>query len=248
MLNKYGYKTTLRAVAIALAVLTGPLIPFFKGRLPSSQQTAAESTDWSFVKKPLFWVYCASNVAQGFGFFFPALYLPSYATSVGLNSTQGALLLALVSLAQVFGQFTFGFLSDGRLPLNVLAVASTVVAAVATLALWGLAHSLAPLIVFSLIYGFFGYGFAALRSRLGTAVTGEPTAALAIFSIFCCGQGVGNVLAGPISAALLSRALNPYSYGAAKYRMVVIFSGACMLLSALSICSLYVQPKRLRAM
>jgi hypothetical protein len=36
LLAKYGYRTTLRAVAVALTLLTGPLIPLLKGRLPPS--------------------------------------------------------------------------------------------------------------------------------------------------------------------------------------------------------------------
>ncbi|OJJ06395.1 hypothetical protein ASPVEDRAFT_323137 [Aspergillus versicolor CBS 583.65] len=38
LLAKYGYRTTLRAVAVALTLLTGPLIPLLKGRLPPSGQ------------------------------------------------------------------------------------------------------------------------------------------------------------------------------------------------------------------
>jgi cyanate permease len=159
LLNKYGYKTTLRAMAISGVLLTGPLIPIFKGRLPPAEESAMARTDWTFLKKPLFWTYCASNVAQGLGFYFPALLLPSYSTSIGLAATQGALLLALMSVAQVAGQFIFGFLSDGRLALNLLILLSTSVTAIASLTLWGLARSLAPLVVFSLVYGFFGYGY-----------------------------------------------------------------------------------------
>jgi hypothetical protein len=41
LLTRYGYRTALRAVAVALALLTGPLIPLLEGRLPSSSgQTA----------------------------------------------------------------------------------------------------------------------------------------------------------------------------------------------------------------
>jgi hypothetical protein len=248
LLNKYGYKTTLRVMAVAMALLTGPLIPLFRGRLPPAERSAMARTDWTFLKKPLFWVYCTSNVAQGLGFFFPALYLPSYATSIGLNATQGALLLALMSVAQVAGQFTFGFLSDGRLPLNLLVLSSTAAAAIASLTLWGLAHSLAPLIVFALIYGFFAYGYASVRVRMGTSVTGEPTAALAIFSIFVFCQGLGNVLAGPISGGLLSQVIKPGSYGALRYKAVVIFTGCCMVLSALSVGSWYLHLRRVRTM
>jgi hypothetical protein len=48
---------------------------------------AAGRTDWSFLKTRLFWVYSASNLAMGLGYFFPSLYLPSYATAHGISST-----------------------------------------------------------------------------------------------------------------------------------------------------------------
>lgn len=133
MLNKYGYPTTLRAAAVALAVLTGPLIPLMKGRLPPAEQSALGKTDWSFLRRPLFWVFCTSNVLQGLGYFFPTLYLPSYANSIGLSAQQGALTLALMSVTQTLGQLAFGYLSDNRLPLWLLAMLSTLVSAFAAL-------------------------------------------------------------------------------------------------------------------
>jgi MFS family permease len=247
LLNKYGYQITLRVITVAMAILTGPLIPFFKGRLPPSQQGAIARTDWSFIRKPLFWMYCMSNLAQGLGFYFPSLYLPSFASAIGLSPKSGALLVALMSISQVVGQFSFGYLSDGRLPLNLLAFISTIVAAIASFTLWGLARSLAPLIMFSLVYGVFGYGYAPMRARMGTAVSGDPSASLAVFSIFCFGQGVGNVLAGALGARLLSQTTNINSYGAMKYKALVIFTGGCILLSAVSICCWHLLPRRLRS-
>ncbi|OZJ01544.1 hypothetical protein BZG36_05508 [Bifiguratus adelaidae] len=246
MLNRFGYKTTLRAIAIALTVLTGPLLPQFKARLPVVEQGSLAKTNWSFINSSLFWVYCVSNVMQGLGFFFPSLYLPSYVTSVGLSATQGALLLALMSVMQVLGQFTFGYLSDGRVPINLLAILSTVVAAGTSLTLWGMGQSMAPLVVFSILYGFFAYGYVSMRMRMGSAISDDPTTSLATFSIFCFGQGVGNVLAGPISAGLLTQAAS-FGYGMVKYKPVVIFTGACMLLSALSIGTLYLRPRTISA-
>ena len=68
-----------------------------------------------------------------------------------------------------------------------------------------------------------------------TAVTGEPTSALAMFAIFCFGQGVGNVLAGPISGGLLLKVVNSEDYGASRYKSIVIFTGCTMMVSAASI-------------
>ncbi|KAH8892807.1 MFS general substrate transporter [Thozetella sp. PMI_491] len=239
LLGRFGYQTTLRASAVALAVVTGPLIPLFKGRLPSTRQSAVGRSDWTFLTKPLFWVYFISNFLQGLGFFFPALYLPSHATVLGFSSAQGALLVALLSVAQTCGQFSFGYMSDHRVPLNLLILASTLVSAVAVSALWGLARSMAVLIIFSLIYGFFATGYSAMWARMGSAVSDEPSATMKMFAMFNFGKGVGNVLAGPVSAGLVSQRVLVESYGAFKYKSVIFFSTTSMLCSALCIAALY---------
>lgn len=246
LLDRYGYKTTLRAIAVAMVVLTGPLIPLMRSRLPPSQANAVTRTNWSFASNPLFLVYCFANFAQGLGFFFPSLFLPSYAASIGLSTRQGAMLLSVMSAAQVVGQWTFGILSD-KVGLNPLVLLSTIVTALACFTAWGLAGDLAPLVVFSLLFGFFAYGFSSMRARMGTAVSEEPTAALATFGILTFCQGSGNVLAGPISAGLLSGRVQRESYGITRYKALVVFTGGCMLLSALSIGSWYIRPRRLRA-
>jgi predicted MFS family arabinose efflux permease len=237
MLNKYGYKTTLRASAISLAILTGPLLPMVKGRLPPAGESALARTNWSFLRKPLFWIYCISTLLQGFGFFFPSLYLPSYATSIGLKSSQGALLLAIMSLCQVLGQFAFGYVSDKRISVSTLATLCSILATMATLALWGNAKSLNLLLAFTIIYGFFGYGFGSMRVAMGKAVSDDPSAAIATFAILVFLQGIGNVLVGPISTALLSPRIVLDDYGISRYKVLVIFSGTCLFASALVICS-----------
>jgi len=235
MLNKYGHKTTLRAVAVAVAILTGPMIPFIKQRLPPAERSAMAKTNWSFFKRPLFWVYGFSTLIQGFGFFFPALYLPSYATSIGLDPTQGALILALMSIAQVFGQLAFGYLSDKRISVSVLSIICLVMSAAATFGLWGPAKSRPFLFVFSVLYGFFGYGFGAMRMAMGKAVSDDSSAAVATYAILVFLQGVGNVLVGPISNGLLQKNVKIYDYGVLRYRSLVILTGACMSASALVI-------------
>lgn len=246
LLDKYGHRTALRAIAIAMVILTGPLIPLMKSRLPPSQASAVTRTDWSFATKPLFLIYCLANLTQGLGFFFPSLFLPSYASSIGLSAKQGAMLLSAMSGAQVIGQWTFGILSD-KVGLNPLVLLSTTMTAVACFAAWGLAHDLAPLVAFALLFGFFAYGFSSMRARMGTAVSEEPTAALATFGILTFCQGSGNVLAGPIGAGLLSGGVQRDGYGVVRYKGLVVFTGGCMLLSALSVGSWYARPRRMRA-
>lgn len=247
LLNKYGYQTTLRAVAIGLMVLTGPLIPILKGRLPPSANAIPRRTDWSFFGKPLFWIYTTSNLAQGLGYFFPSIYLPSYAAALGLSPIQGALLIALLSTSQVLGQFTFGYLSDKHISINFLILLSTLISATSVLALWGLAMTFVRLIFFSLIYGFFGAGYTAMWARMGTAISSEPTTAFTTFGLFCLQKGIGNVLTGPISATLIGQTINDRVYGLVKYKAVVVFTGSCMLASAASVVIGHIRPRQIIA-
>ena len=149
-----------------------------------------------------------------------------------MSSTQGALLLALMSVSQVFGQQIFGHLSDGKVHLDILAGISTIVAGLIVYTGWGLAHTFPALAVFSLIYGFFASGYTALWLRMGTAVTSERSSAFAAYGFLNVGKGLGNILAGPVSGLLLSKTVDLAGYGAGRYEAVVLFSGTCLAFSA----------------
>lgn len=60
-----------------------------------------------------------------------------------------------------------------------------------------------------------------------------------IFSLFCLGKGIGNVLTGSLSGGLVSSMVVIGSYGLTKYMAVVVFAGGCMALSAMTVCSWY---------
>ncbi|TVY81409.1 hypothetical protein LSUE1_G002031 [Lachnellula suecica] len=128
--------------------------------------------------------------------------------AIGLATGQDALTLALLSVSQL------RYLSDHRVPINLLILISMLVSALAVLALWDSAKSLAAMVVFAIVYGLFGAGYVAMWARMGSAVTKEPTAALAMFSLFCFRKGVGNVVARPSSAALIEKGVAIESYSA----------------------------------
>jgi len=79
---------------------------------------------------------------------------------------------------------------------------------------------------------------------MATAITEEPTAALPMFGVFCFGKGVGNVFAGPINATMLLPLTDVGTYGALRYKAVVVFTGPCMLLSSVSIITWCLRPMR----
>ncbi|KAI1383612.1 MFS general substrate transporter [Hypoxylon trugodes] len=235
LLQKYGYRITLRAYAVALAILTAPLIPLLKPRLPPSERATLARADWAFITRPLFWIYGLAILVQGLGFFFPVVFLPSYATFLGLSPINGALLLALMAIAQVLGQFAFGYISDKNLPVSFLAIICCIATALASSTLWGLSKSMGLLAVFSLIYGFFGFGFGTMRVAMGRAVSDDPATVFSTYSIFVFLQGIGGIIVGPVSAALITSSTDRAQFGAGKYGGVVILTSSSAVLAALII-------------
>lgn len=233
MLERYGYKTTLQATAVGMLILTGPLIPFCKGRLPASEQTTFANMDWSFRKDLNFWVYTLSTVVQGFGLFFPAVFLASYATDIGLSNKIGALLLSMLVLSQFVGQCILGTVSDRNyFSVPILAMFCMVMSSLAAFLLWGFGHSLPLLLVFSIVFGFFGYGFNSMRTAMAKQITNDPLTLIALQAILSGSPGLGNVLVGPISAKLIHGRADTSAYGVSRYEDLIYFTGSCMLGSA----------------
>ena len=141
-------------------------------------------------------------------------------------------MLEHLSIAQLLGQITYGYLSDRRLPLNLLLASTCTIAATASLTLWGLAKSSPPLVGFALVYGFFAYAFMAMRVRMGAAVDPAPSASLPMFCIFSFAQGIGNILAAPLSGALLVAEVDPSGYGIARFEPLIVFTGCSMAAGA----------------
>ncbi|PLB37621.1 MFS general substrate transporter [Aspergillus candidus] len=233
LLDKYGHKTTLRASAVGMAILTAPLIPLFRGRLPPSDSAIIARSHWGFLKRPLFWVYASATLVQGIGFFFPSVFLPTFAASLSLSSRNGALLIAVMSIAQVVGQFAFGYLSDLNLSVSVLAIVCCFAAAAAALIFWGMATSMVFLVLFSLLYGFFAFGFSTMRVAMGRAISNDPSTVFATYTIFVFLQGVGNILVSPVSAALISGPAVKGRFGAGRYDGVVLLTGVSSAAAAL---------------
>ena len=77
---------------------------------------------------------------------------------------------------------------------------------------------------------------------MGTAISSDPTAAFAAFGLLNFGKGVGNVLSGPISGALIGGAnVKVREYGAARYKPVILFTGSCIALSGAIIALSYLR-------
>ena len=67
--------------------------------------------DFDFLRKPLFHILLASTVIQAMAHYGPSVYLPLIGADFGLSSSQGAMLVSLLNLAQAIGQPLQGMLA-----------------------------------------------------------------------------------------------------------------------------------------
>jgi MFS family permease len=235
VLNKYGYAVTLRGYAVAVLVLIGPTLPFCVGRIPYSDQvqTSRKVAFKSVLTNPIFHILSISNLFQGLAFYLPGLYLSLYAETLHISPIRSTLLICLLNLAQVVGQIALGWLSDCS-DIFTLLLVSTVGSAIPCCVLWYTATEIKHLIAFSVVYGIFAGGYSVFYPRFVTILTSDPATGLWLYGLLAFGRGVGNVVAGPLSAEILGfmdgKSAHPDQ--AASYRYLIIYVGAAFLISA----------------
>ncbi|KAL7926456.1 major facilitator superfamily domain-containing protein [Trichoderma austrokoningii] len=253
LLSRYGFRATLRIWAVALFVLTMPLVCFVKPRLPPAMTAHIRPLDWGFMRTRVFAVYQLGNVVEGMGFFLPGIFLPTYAQDIlGAGSFASAATLLVLNIGSVVGPVTMGTLVD-RYHVTTCVLISTAGSVFGVLLLWGLGSNIGILYVFSLAYGLFAGSFttswpgimrhvvkvATERDSAGEvdgvgASKYDPLMVIAFLSI---GRGVGNIASGPLSEALirgmpwLGQVAGGYGSG---YGVLIVFTGATALMGGVS--------------
>lgn len=229
LLVRFGFRTTLRAYGIALAILATPLLFFIRPRLPLSHTSLQRRLDMNFLRWSTFWVPQTCNIIQGLGYFIPGIYLPTYARSQGMSGAEATVMLALVNLGVVFGAIWAGALTDRMHVSSVMGLCS-IGAALAVFLFWGLSVSLPMLCLFSLLYGLTAGGFSANYTGIVKRVRDRNTAVDSgmVFGFLAAGRGIGAVVSGPLSEALLQmqtwKGEAKLGYGTG-YGLLIVFTG-----------------------
>ncbi|EPE10425.1 mfs monocarboxylate transporter [Ophiostoma piceae UAMH 11346] len=258
LLARYGVETTLRAWAIASALLSLPVLFFLRPRVPPSavdvSNNGTPNTSTSslvFFRRPLFWMLMVGNIIQSLGYQIPNTYLSSYAVSLGLEQSTtlstyaGPLLIALFSVASVPGTIVMGMLGD-RMPATRVVLISSTGSAISVFTLWYVSDltsfhgsPLAILIAFALAYGFFAGGFSSTWSAVlhDMKKRDEAVNTGLVFGMLMGGRGLGFVLSGPVSGALLAAAASNHnskstSAVVGEYAPLILCTGMTAILGA----------------
>lgn len=229
LLDRFGFRVTLRAFAVALFVLTAPLVYFVKPRVPASQRPGSPPISLYFVFSSTFALFEICNIIEALGFFLPSIYLPSYARFIGARGSMEALAVILLNIASVIGCVSMGAIID-TWDVTTCILLSTIGSSLAVFLLWGFSLSLAPLLVFAAAYGLFAGSYTStwpgiMRDIVEKKGSTDSTMVLACLS---AGRGIGNIVSGPLSEALLQntpwQGEAGYGYGS-RYGMLIVFTG-----------------------
>ncbi|KAJ5504559.1 hypothetical protein N7463_007433 [Penicillium fimorum] len=161
LLGKYGFRISLRGFAVVLFILTAPLVYFVKPRVPiADNQPSPPPPNFRFMFTSTFALFEFCNTVEALGFFLPSIYLPTYAGMIGASSSLQALTVILFNLASVVGCVLMGAIID-KLDVTLCILVSTIGSSIGVFLIWGFSMSLAPLFIFSIIYGLFAGSYTS---------------------------------------------------------------------------------------
>ncbi|KAF2116347.1 major facilitator superfamily domain-containing protein [Lophiotrema nucula] len=235
-LHRFGPKATLQGWTVATVILSAPLLYFLRPRIPLSQSAAVRKLSFTFIKLPAFWMLQIGNILQSLGYFLPYTYISSYAVQeIGTSTTIGTLILSLVNVTSVPGGIVLGSLND-HAPVTTAILISSLGSALAVFFFWGFATHTALLTIFAIVYGFFAGGFSSTWSGVLTDLKKQSPALDTglIFGLLAGGRGIGNVISGPLSVAMVTKdgwlgGGKSWGYGG-EYGAIILFTGATSLL------------------
>ncbi|XPT03371.1 hypothetical protein M3J09_012465 [Ascochyta lentis] len=176
LLRNYGFRITLRVYVVAYTLLSAPVFWLIRPRLPAHIRTPVQDLHTtSVIERQLPWysvlltpsiIFISTSIfLQGLVFPYPTTFLPSYASTLGLETSKASSLLSISALWQVPGLILLGWFSD-HVSIHIPHSLPTLVSGLGCLFLWGPAKAFPTLAVFSSLWGFFGVPYSVFWSRI----------------------------------------------------------------------------------
>lgn len=201
--------------------------------------------NFRFLYSKVFLVYQTGNTVQALGFFLPTIYLPTYTSRIGASELLSSLTVILINVTSVFGSILIGFLSD-RYHVTTCLLISTVGTVVSVFFIWGFSSSIWSLYVFCVLFGLLAGGYSSTWSSIAHEVqrANPATDFSVIFPFMETGRGIGNVVSGPLSEALLKAdRWKNHTWGAygSGYGPIVLWTGITALIGGIAVAARYLK-------
>lgn len=244
LLDSVGFRQTMCIWASVVFLLGVPLTWFVRPRVPPAYTEKKQFWNFRAICSRFFVLTWVANFIQGSGYYVVGIYAPTFAQEVFKASHWlSTVSLMLLNLTAMIGLITMGQFTDMWSSRTCIAI-SALGATVAVFLFWGLAVDIAVLYVFCIVFGLFSGGFPAVWPAImrETEIRSEergfgPVDGAMVYSLLSVGRGLGNIVSGPISAALVYRqpwkgdAIGGYGSG---FGALIVFCGLTCLLSGMN--------------
>ncbi|KAJ2993221.1 hypothetical protein NUW58_g1911 [Xylaria curta] len=209
LLDRLGFQTAMRIIAGAIFGLSAPLTFFIKPRLPhlANAHNVAKPYNMRFVMSKRFILHQMVNAIEATGYFLPGIYMPAYTRETFGTST----LMSALTLTLINISATIGLISMGFISDKFKATK------------WSWA-SIWPAIMKEM-------------SEKGESEGYPHTDPVMVQGHLCIGRGVGNVISGPLSNALVNsklwkgQAVGGYGSG---YGTLIVYTGVTAFISGIN--------------
>lgn len=240
LLKAYGIFVTLRIISVASLLLLLACHPFIKPRLPESRipGPAPRTSISPILGDRTFWAILVANTLQGFAFFIPLVWLPTFASTLQLRTALSSAALALLNGSSALGPMLVGLLSDRLSPWPIALIGSAL-SCLCTFVFWGAMRNTVGLMLFGATYGLVAGSWSTLWGQFAHRISkGDPSLSMSLYGLFMMTRGLGNILCTPISTALLSTSISSTTayrsngeQGATlhqvKWQKLIVYVGTC---------------------
>ncbi|KAG2221908.1 hypothetical protein INT45_013244, partial [Circinella minor] len=165
--SKLGVGWTFRILGIAFfvanlitTILVKPKIS--KENKKSKKNNVGDVIQWDLLKHANLQIFIISAFFQVLCVFVPYFFLPSYATYLGLSTTQGSYLVSVTAAMSCLGRISVGIIADRIGNLNASIIFS-LLGGLSSLCIWIFAYSYPILMIYSIAFGFFGGSYYTIR-------------------------------------------------------------------------------------
>ncbi|KAJ5344573.1 major facilitator superfamily domain-containing protein [Penicillium brevicompactum] len=225
MIQRWGIGWAFRILAIVSAVACGVSAVIIRDRNKAigAVQVAFHT---ELLKRPEFLLTLGWGFFSVLGYVALLFSIPDYASTVGLNASQGSILGAMFNLGGGLGRPLIGYISDRFGRINT-ALACTFLAGLFSLVIWIFAKSFGVLIFYALICGPVAATFTTTVAPVAAEVIGLQLLPSAL-SIVWLSSVTPSTFAEPI--ALWLRTDNGESFLHAQIYVGFMFMAACICL------------------
>jgi predicted MFS family arabinose efflux permease len=194
---------------------------------PAVRETLGTMLDFSLLRSITFLLLCLAGFLTMMGFFIPFVYLVEYAISVGIDSSQAAMLLSFIGGTNTVGRILSGWLSD-RPNINALFITNL------ALTVGGIATVIMPFVtqyeILAICSATFGMSiacFASLRSIIVVELMGleKLTNSYGLLLLF---QGIASILGSPLAGLCFDKT-GTYQASFCIAGILITFSGLMCL-------------------